>query len=488
MQNKQLKMSDYIVICCSLIAGGVLLVKLIFLTPYIGMADNGDYARIVTSGGISPLDHTFTYEQKYFGYAHHTYAYGAFGLSYASSQAIIVMLAGFIARLWNSNVFDMHVLGAIYSIGLLLILALAVIAARGRRWWLQATIAVCALWIFFDRGYLAYFHSFYGEPVAMLAMLLAIMSMLLLGRGGYESNRLLVILFISAGFLLTSKLQHAPIGLLFACYGVRLYYKRQDVVWKRIIVVGSITMVLLSIAMYSLGPKELKQINLYQSIFYGILKDSPHPVEDLKVLGLSPKYKVLAGTNYFQKDTAIKQDSPELTRDVYSRLGHGDIVRYYILHPSRIVDKLKAAASNAAFIRPYYLGNYEQAAGKARGEMSFTYSSYSEGKKRFLPDSLTFYMGSYSLLALLIAYEWHRRRINPYILEAMLIIGVTGIIAVAVPLIGDGEADLGKHLFMFNVVFDCMVIAFATWGAFAIHEAIHAASRIKKSGMLFSRK
>jgi len=48
-------------------------------------------------------------------------------------------------------------------------------------------------------------------------------------------------------------------------------------------------------------------------------------------------------------------------------------------------------------------------------------------------------------------------------LDVTLIVALIAIISVAVPLVGDGEADLGKHLFLFNVSFDIMIVFTVIW-------------------------
>lgn len=456
------------VMLCSLLVGAVILAVILFMPLYIGMADNGDFPRILSSGGIAPLSDLFTYEQKYFKYAHSQYEYGRFGIDYASSQAIVVFIAGLLGRVWNSSYFDMHVLGALYSIVLLSVLAVFIHAARGRLW-LQITLAAGILWVYFDIGYTAYFQSFYGEPVSLLSLLLTIGMAFVIVKQPKPAVWLLYILFAAAWILSTSKLQNAAIGLVITIYCIRMYRLRSDRLWKYTVTGGCILMIVSAGLMYGLGPKELKQINLYQTIFYGILKDTDDPERDLRALGIPERYQVLAGTNYFQNDTAIPQDSPELARDVYSRLGHADIVKYYATHHKRIIDKLQAAARNASFIRPYYLGNYEIEAGMPPGAMSFTYSTWSEGKKQWIPQSLLFYVVFYAMYGIVIGREWFRRRIKRSILEIMLLIAGISIVAAAIPLIGDGEADLGKHLFLFNAAFDMMLIAAGCWFIYVIH-------------------
>jgi hypothetical protein len=194
------------------------------------------------------------------------------------------------------------------------------------------------------------------------------------------------------------------------------------------------------------------------------LKDSPDIAQDMKELGIPEKYAVLAGTNYFQKDTAIPQKDPVLRKEVLEKLSHKDIAFYYLRHPTRFIQKLERAAANAMFIRPYYLGNYDQSVGKPPGTIAYKFSGWSQWKAHYMTRTLGGYLGFYVLyLAVLIILWWR----TPYqrlrlVAETMVVIALAGVFSCVIPLIGDGEADLGKHLFMFNVSFDMIVISVAT--------------------------
>ncbi|MCE5171948.1 hypothetical protein LQV63_21950 [Paenibacillus profundus] len=443
--------------------GVVLLVCILFAPPFIGVADNGDFDRILGSGGVSPLSDTYSYEDKYFGYSHSNYEYGPFAIGYVSSQILFVFIAGLLGRLLSPDQFPLEAMGIVYSVLLLLTLFIIVRYACAGKRWLQITVAACTLFIFFDIGYVAYFQSFFGEPVSLIFLLLSTAISIVLAVQKKPASYWLALLFGCAVILAASKIQNAPIGLAFALYAFRLHRKRPDRSWKRLIIGGSAFMIATTGLIYVFAPKELKQINLYQTIFFGILKDSPHVAQDLEELGIPQKYAVLAGTNYFQTDVPIKQDAPELTEHVYSRLGHFDVVGYYLRHPGRIIDKLEAASSQATMIRPYYLGNYEKELGKPRGAISYTYSLWSEGKKKLIPKHFIFFIIFFLLYFAVIIREYIRNKARRHVLDVMLLVSVVAIFSVAVPLVGDGEADLGKHLFLFNVSFDIMIVSSVVW-------------------------
>ncbi|MNC62237.1 hypothetical protein D3C75_1122420 [compost metagenome] len=56
-----------------------------------------------------------------------------------------------------------------------------------------------------------------------------------------------------------------------------------------------------------------------------------------------------------------------------------------------------------------------------------------------------------------------------------MLLGLIGLFSFLVPILGDGRADIGKHLFLFNVSFDMMAVVM--FGAL-VHILVRAAARI----------
>lgn len=441
------------------IAAVVILVPLLFLSP-IGIANNGDFYRIMLAGGIDFADPGESYQDKYFGYFHAVYHYGPFSVgSYISSQIVVVFAAGMIGRLMNADQFDIRILSFLYSV--LYITALYVLVKYNKeRSILFNTVLIASLsLVFLDIGYVAYFNSFFGESVTLIFMLLTFGLALALTRLDKPSIWLLTTFFVSAVCLIGTKLQNAPIGILLLLLGLRFWKLRADQAWRRAIVVWSTILLLTTVTMYAAAPSELKHINLYQTVFFGILKDSPDPAADLKKLGLPEEFKVNAGTNFFQADTAFKQNDPRIL-EALSSISHKDVLMYYAKHPSRFVQKLKRAAENGMSIRPLYLGSYEKSEGKPYGEVSYTYSAWSTFKLKHMPNNLVFVAAFAAIYLVILGVEYVRRRRSVrqrLYLETLLVLALVGMFGFAVPLLGDGEADIGKHLFLFNVCFDMMV-------------------------------
>lgn len=466
----------------AVLAGLCIIIYLFFAKPFIGVADNGDFLRVMETIGLNYGVPGESYEDRFFGYAHQYFAYDHFfrGL-YTSTQIILVAAARFIGYIFHPSSFDIRVLGALFSV---LLLAATYIIVRHNKYKstvVAIVLAICLLFVFYDIGYVAYFNSLFGEPVSLVFLLLSVGLGLCLLNQEEPSKRVLWMYFISVFFLTCSKIQNAPVGILFAMLGLRFLTLRHDPDWRRLTIWLSASMVVLSVGMYIVAPKGLKNINMYQTVFYGILNGSPDVKGDLKELGLPEHLSVLAGTNYFQTDTAIKQYAASMKQDFHDRVSHMDVLLFYLKHPSRLIGKMEFAANNSMSNRPYYLGNYLKQENKPSGSLAYSYSGWSQFKNTHVPKSLLFITIFYVIYYAVAIFEYIRRRdrISRIRTELMMLIGLAGVIGFMVPILGDGQADIGKHLFLFNVCFDMMIVVSVIW---LVYQLVNL--RIFRSGVV----
>lgn len=453
-----------------MVAAAVVMTYVLLVKPIAGIADNGDFLRIMTSAGLDYLDPNLSYEDKYFGYFIREFQLVPLGLGgYISTQVPLTWIATGLNKLFYSrDVFDMRFMGIVY--GLLLLLAFWT-ATRGQRTLPIATrvaLSLLLVFLFADIGYIGYFNSLFGEPVSLLFLLLTVALALMIAARDDRNGPgigLLVAFFICAVFLTGSKVQNAPVGVLTALLGLRMLPLRTDRIWKRTVWGLSAFLAVGSIAMYVFAPSQLKEINLYQTVFYGVVKDSPTPEKDLEELGVSPELAVLAGTNFFTPDTPIPQRDPRMNELFYDRISHGSIGLFYLKHPVRLLQKLEVAAEHGMTIRPYYLGTYEKSEGMPRGAVSNKFGLWSEWKRTLLPNTLWFLIPFALLFAAVLAYEWWNAssRGGRLYAETFALVGLIAVISFLIPVIGDGEADLSKHLFLFNVCFDILFAASILW-------------------------
>ena len=337
------------------------------------------------------------------------------------------------------------------------------------------------LFMIVDIRYVAYFNSFFAEPVSLIFLLLTIGTGLLLAHQEEPRRRTVLFFFLCVFMLVCGKLQNTPLGIVFALYGLRFLPLRWDRAWSKFVLICCSSLFLLSALLYVFAPDGLKHINLYQTVFYGVLNQSPDVAGDLRALGLPEKLAVNAGTNFFQSDAPIKQDAPEMKADFYERMSHGKVIRFYVSHPGRLIGLMERAAEQSKYMKPSYLGNYEKSDGQPPGAFNDTYSYWSRFKAG-MPTPLWLYILFYLAYYAVCITEWLRtgetaQRITS---ELLMLVGFVGMFAFLIPILGDGLADIEKHLFLFNVAVDLMLLSSLAWIGFRVSRLLRIGSRSRR--------
>lgn len=451
----------------TLLAAAGLVIGVTVVHPIVGIADNGDFLRVFSTVGMDYAHPELSYEDKYFHYFIKDWAFAdPFRGAYITTQTLVVFVATWLNRLLYSNQwFDMRFMVLVYTALLMTAFYYLIRYNKAKSLVFAIVMAVLLVGVFADGGYVAYFNSLYGEPVSLVFLLLTAALGIALTKQDRPSKTLLAFYFVVCFFFVFSKIQNAPMGILAGLMGLRFLRFRSDGGWRKLVIWGSLVLALGSVAMYLLAPKQFKEINIYQTVFYGVLKDSTTVEADLKALGLSPELAVLANTNFFTPNTPIPQRDPKLYELFYNHMSHGKIVKFYLTHPGRLWDKLEVAARDGMTIRPYYLGTYEQSEGYPSGAVNTKLSYWSEFKHDYMPNRFWFVLLVYAAYYGVLLWEYVRATSlrQRVFAELFALIGAIGAIAFLIPIIGDGEADLAKHLFLFNVTFDMMLVAGVLW-------------------------
>jgi hypothetical protein len=438
---------------------GILLLAMLFLQPVIGMADNGDFYRIMVGNGLYKLDR---YEAgQYFSnfstqYGMYQY-YNEFASGFQSAQTPLIRLAILLDKLFTGQdgIFDIRFQAVILSIycmaAVYLFTKYATLRAKGP---LAYLIALMAVFIFADVGYVAYFNSFYAEGLAFVSFLAAIACALLISAGWGKKDLLLIAFTVNSLILTCSKQQFAPLGVLLGllCLLLNTPHKglsRQNgLKWlKR----GCAALLAAAgVLVYILIPQEFVDINAYHAMTRGILMTSEDPEKALKDFGINPQYALLDQSIYYEQNPVIDVQDSMLKEDFYAKYGFTSIAKYYALHPGQLISMLNEAARSANSIRPESIGNYEKNAGYAPGAQASFFSLYSTVKKAWVPKTIGFIMLFFAGM-LAVSFKDRQRML------VLMFVLVMGLSQIAVSIIGAGDADLAKHMFLYNAAFDISV-------------------------------
>lgn len=430
-----------------------------FVPPLIGLADSGDFERVLPQAGLAHSK--IAYDDKYFRFFNHEYAIVArtpLPGQYLTSSYFLIRAARWLSiASGRHEYFDMRVLAAIRLILMLLGIWLILIAARSLTPALRIVLAGLLILMFTDVGYVAYFNSFYSEAAALCFLLIAIGSALnLIGRRS-SSPLLLAGYFSSVAFVETSKPQYVPLAPLFALFGIYLanYMKMRRRFWFA----AGMALVLCGLTgwYYRKTPQVLRAQVAYLGIFSDLLPNSATPEQDLAEIGLKPEWAAYSGTTPYQEDTLLNtiEGQASFAKNITSYT----LVRFYAAHPKRLFLLCERCVRHVFTDRIARLGYYEAETGFPPTTQG--YGLWSTIRETLFPRSLIF-VGMFiasGVPAFVLARKSKTETMRSmYLLYVLLVL--IALVQFFVASLAQGEMDLAKHLFMFNLAFDaCLILA-----------------------------
>lgn len=463
------------VISCIIITSFVL-----FYPPMPGVADQGDFQRVMTVVGLKEISYnSLDFNSHWFRYTTSEYVMTPLelerliGVIPTTSMIYPITLARIICKMLGFQYFTTKVLAFIYSLMYILSIYMCIKYIPLKRIGTHIFLIVLSLFILMDGGYLIWFNSLYGEPMMILGLLFFTASVLyfLQNTQKISLNKILFI-FIAAFLFLGSKMQcfsALPIVILLI---LRLPLFENTFI-GRFKMSLPIACFILLLVFYVKGT--YLQINStcgidtqYNSVFYGILKNSPNPKKDLELLDLPADMSVEAGKHaYLPKDQYIKYTpgSP-LTKNTFNKnINNLKLLKFYLLQPTRLIDGMKYTAAHC-FDTKTSLGKYEKSEVKKYTPDFNRFTMWSDFRNSRLPKKLAFLISFYISIVLVSVIEYIKRRNNRveiFRIELLWAIMLIGLLQFPMPYIGNGEADTAKQLFLFNYTFDILFLVSCTW-------------------------
>ncbi|MBS5985136.1 hypothetical protein [Clostridium sp.] len=449
-----------------LIIGGITL----FIRPIIGVADNGDYFRIMSSNDLYHLP--VEEEDKILGYFNKDYGiyeyHNESETLLISTQSFFIKLALGINKIFYSNkIFDIRFLGGlllfIHSIaGYLLVKVFTSYLKKER---LKYLISLLYVVIFCDTGYISYFNSFYGEGVVVPTFLLSVGIILYIIRFN-KINLLNIILFSCISLLFFgAKQQLAPIGILIAILILKVAFSTKDKIIRTGSIVLSIIFVVSAVFFYKSIKGDFDYINRFHAMNRGVLLYENDSEKILEYFGIEGSYSLLEGEIFYEETPSISPYDERLLENFYNKYSIGSIIKYYVTHPSAFKKVLDMGFSKAYEIRPEAMGNFEKMEGKEFGAKSNFFVLWSTLKKFIMPKGLLFAI-LYSGVYFVYSFKRYKKALNNLDNKSILIedcfiyVYLAGLSQIFISVIGAGDADLSKHEFLFNLSFDLILINF----------------------------
>lgn len=470
----------------ALVAGIVLV---IILCIPVGVANNGDFDRVIYSTG---LDYLSEPDDRYFHYVDENYRFlfKSTGMVYAAEETQMADIRQFD---WDTLLSNLYITTHMIPIWLTVLLS-ALVAKSYSIWWLSVFYgamfilalylgvsgigrrygtrtgwfaAAFAIFIFCDLGYLSYFNSFYGEASSYVFLLLAAGAFVALLSQQRPQLWHMVVYFIGTIMFVGSKQQNVLLVVFFLGLSIRLFLLYRDRLWRWVNVALSLIMVLVSASTMISMSDEIYEINIHQAVFIGILELGDNPASDLKELGLNEDLQVLAGHTYYENDVPYPPDSDYMRTEFFNKISYGSIVRFYLGHPQRLWAAMERTAQNGYQVMQSYLGNYTKDAGRAPGARASGFALYDNWRKWICTSNFSplIFTILFYLLAAFFILRKHFCDTDPKtraLMEFLMILLVIGGVQFAMPYIADGRGDLSKHLFLFNMATDMIFFSGVT--------------------------
>lgn len=441
--------------------GGGILIYQLFMPPIIGLADNGDFWRVMKWNGIQYLPgeengHLFSYIHRTFVVQPETR-----WRFYVSSEVLFVHLGYLLNKLVSkSGLFDIRILGFVHTVFFLVGLLLILRVGKEIKFPLLAILSLFLILVFCDAGYITYFNSFYAEPASLIFLLFTVGFGLKIVFQQGACPRYLLAFFVAGVLFIGAKHQNSILGVILALFMFRLAFVWPQKKWRLVSIILAGLFCVSSFVFYQSTPKFFKEAVLYNGVFYEILKKSSTPERDLVELGLDPELLTLKGTHAFMPDTPI--NDPAFRKKFFSLMGFRKIVTFYLRHPERLWALIRKGAESTSLMRfPGYLGNFEKSAGYAPGTQTQTFAFWSNLKERFFPRSLFFLLiscvfypvGLFSIRLTL------RSTKGQLFLDWLLLLALMFVCQFLTSVLAGGEQDLVKHLFLFNTLIDISILS-----------------------------
>lgn len=478
------KYSPILVAIIAAIACMILLIMMLFIPPYLGVADDGSISKIMNSSGIYYIEEDVN--DIYNNYFIKTYSTVSKDNSvkedYMSSQVIFVKLAVALDNFFtHDNYFDIRFLSFIY--GLLFIPAIGLIIAQATSRVLYfsegSIIGIAGVVIFADVSYLTYFSSFYSEALWYITFLYCVGLGLSLCKKKFLVLKIL--LFTIFGLILTtSKQQCAIIGFFLAGLCIKNIYLEKKIIWKITCILMAFILSIATFVSHLTLDDDFTIISKYHAMTRGVLFQSNDPEETLKEFDIDASYSILTDTSSYNNYPLINASNPLLQEEFLDKYTVLDIGYYYLKHPFSMLSMLDISVKSAFNVRRDYCGNFEKSMGMQEKAKSLFWSSWSTFKVRSAPRTIGYLIiltiACYMLFGEKRNIEVKKDKSKEIYLDIMVFVLCACLSQGIITIIRSGDAQMIQHGFLLGVGIDIITY-------FVFVEILHKLNIIEVSGV-----
>ncbi|AQR96042.1 hypothetical protein [Clostridium saccharoperbutylacetonicum] len=460
----------------------MIITSVLFIGPEVGVADQGDFDRIMNISGLSLLDQDKNNPDfiRFFKYIVTEYKinpiYNFSKTIKGCSISYLIVPINKVIRMFGENIFKTKYLALIYSCLYTLALIIILKAFNIKNTLNSIIVSTLILLIFFDGNYLVWFNSLYGEPMMIVTLSLFIACVLNYIHCKYAIKNCknitinIAFIIITAFLFLGSKLQVTISLPIIIALILKIIWDNRLCLSK--ISLGALCILIYILVLYPIGicnkSDNLCKDTEYNSVFYGVLNGSKTPRQDLIDLGLNPDMSIEAGKHSYLEKTEYEKYIPgaEITNEeFYSKVSNRSLAKFYLTHPIRLFEGMEYTAGKA-FYTSTSLGKCSQYYSELPIVEFHRFTIWSDFRDHILPKNLYFIVAVYLIIIIHSIHDYINNKSNLEFKNRILLLWVVmliGIIQFPMPFVGNGKADTAKQLFLFNFIFDGLLLCMFTY-------------------------
>lgn len=457
----------------------------LFLPPQPGVADQGDFDRVMNVSGLQlrASDVNNPDFDRFLNYTVTDYEIMDAGLMElagrlkATSLSYPITLISLVCKAFGQDTFKTGYLAVVYILMYLSALYVIFRYLPVKNQIKLALFVLITLFVCLDGNYLVWFNSLYGEPMMITAFTLYIAAWVyyIYRRHVLRSEDRLftsILLIIAAACLfLGSKIQVISALPVILIMLAMLFWDNKSWLrsYQKCLLCLSVCVLIIYPVRLIIANQDINKDTQYNSVFYGILKDSPNPAQDLIDMGLNPDLAVDAGKHsYLDREEYVKYvPHTEITQaEFYSHISNAMLLKFYITHPARLVRGMEYTAGQA-FKTSTFLGKYPRSYSETPVREFDRFTCWSSFREHQLPKNMFFLILVYAVVLTISAGIYAKNRKIPAVkawLQLFWGVMFIGLMQFPMPFFGNGQADTSKQLFLFNFIFDITMVVSVCWG------------------------
>lgn len=422
-----------------------LMIYLLFVWPPIGMANNGDFGRLIWTYGMEAENRN--QPDEFYNYVNLRYRFTTERLGFFesfSSEHITILPALFLHLLFGKDGwFDIRMMGFVHAATLFG--AFALFLPLIEHWPQRRRIfaAMVSIFVFCDLYYLQLCNSFYTDAGAVFFLLLFAAAAARLALLNTHPRLHTAIAFVAGVMFAASKGQHAPLGV-FVIAVLYLLRARLTAHWG----IGSTVIVLGMIVALATTPRTYSATAFYNVVFHGILPQVDHPEQTLQSLNLDPSLARFKGTHTYSGNSGMRD--PAIKQAIMDKASMPRIALYYLGHPLIAAEHLRRAMRETSEQRVIGFANLPKIPHLRVRWTSHAFSFWSDAKR------FTFYRKAWPYFAWCVlcigTAVWITRR-HPLV----LVLAGASVAALAIGSLAD-VLDGIRHLTIFTTMGDLMLL------------------------------